>query len=75
MDKLVKMGIVSRQKSATDRRVINILLTPYGRKMLEEFQKKVQRSVKMDLSCLTNEELQELSVSLRKLREILLKLP
>lgn len=75
IDKLVKMEIVSRQTDTADRRIINISLTRNGKKVLDEFQRTVQSSVKIDLSCLTDEEVRELSVSMRKLRDILSKLP
>ena len=74
IDRLVGMEIVERQTDAADRRIINITLTAEGEKMMEEHNRLIKGSVKEKLSCLTDEELQELSVSLRKLRDILLKL-
>jgi MarR family 2-MHQ and catechol resistance regulon transcriptional repressor len=73
IDKLVEMEIVGRQTCADDRRIINVSLTSNGQRVLEEFLKAVRGSIKMDLSCLTDRDLQELSFSLRKLSEILLK--
>ncbi len=43
--------------------------------MMEEHDRLIKGSVKEKLSFLNDEELQELSVSLRKLRDILSKLP
>ncbi len=74
IDRLVSLEIVERQADATDRRVINIALTKKGRKMIEERDCLVKRSIEEKLSCLTDEELRELSVSLRKLSDILSKL-
>ena len=75
IDRLVDMEIVSRQTRPDDRRIIDISLTSSGKKSLEEFKEAVRVNVKMDLSCcLTNEDLQDLSVSLRKLMNILSKL-
>lgn len=74
IDKLVSLEIVTRQTDAADRRIINITLTDKGRTMMEEQDRLIKVSIKEKLSCLTGEELQELSVSLRKLRDILSKL-
>ena len=74
IDRLVKMGMVNREMGATDRRTINVSLTPGGREAMDEYKKAAKSLVKNRLSCLTDEELQELSVSLIKLRDILSKL-
>jgi len=74
IDKLVSLEIVARHTDVADRRIINITLTDKGRKMMEEQDHLIKGSIKEKLSCLTDEELQELSVSLRKLRDILSKL-
>jgi DNA-binding MarR family transcriptional regulator len=73
IDKLVEMEIVTRQTDPADRRIINVLLTRNGKKVLEEFKKVVKGSIKMDLSSFTDEELQELLASLRNLRDVLSK--
>ena len=75
IDRLVSLEIVARQTDAADRRIINIALTDKGRAMMEEHGRLIRGSIKENLSCLTGKELQELSVSLRKLRDILSKLP
>jgi len=74
IDKLVSLEIVARQTDAADRRIINITLTDKGRTMMEEQDRLIKGSIKEKLSCLTDEELRELSVSLRNLRDILSKL-
>jgi DNA-binding MarR family transcriptional regulator len=74
IDRLVNLEIVERQADAADRRIINIELTDKGKTLIEERDRLIKGSVKEKLSCLTDEELQELSVSLRKLRDILFKL-
>jgi DNA-binding MarR family transcriptional regulator len=74
IERLVSLEIVARQTDAADRRIINITLTNKGRTIVEEHDRLIKGSVKKNLSCLTSEELQELSVSLRKLRDILSKL-
>lgn len=74
IDRLVSLDIVARQPDTDDRRIINITLTEKGRKMIEEHDRLFKSSIQEKLSCLTDEELQELSVSLRSLRDILSKL-
>ena len=74
IDRLVALEIVERQTDASDRRIINVVLTDKGKKMIEGHKRVIKGSFKDELSCLTDEELLELSVSLRKLRDILLKL-
>jgi DNA-binding MarR family transcriptional regulator len=74
IDKLVSLEIVSRQTDTADRRIINITLTDKGRTIMDEQDRLIKGSIREKLSCLTDEELQELSVSLRKLRDILSKL-
>ena len=75
IDRLVKMGMVSRETGSTDRRTINISLTQAGKEAIDDYKKAARSVVKMRLSGLDDEELQELSVSLIKLRDILSKLP
>ena len=74
IDRLVHLGIVQRQADDTDRRVINIALTSKGKIMIEEHDRMVRDSIIGKLSCLTDDELQEMSESLRKLNKILFKL-
>ena len=74
IDRLVSLEIVERQADEADRRVTNIALTQKGSRMIEEHDGLVRGIIQEKLSCLTDEELQELSVSLRKLSDILSKL-
>jgi MarR family 2-MHQ and catechol resistance regulon transcriptional repressor len=74
VDKLVDLGIVERQMDTTDRRMTNIVLTGKGGAFLKERDSDIRNAVKETLSCLTDEELKDLSDSLRKLRDILSKL-
>jgi len=74
IDKLVKMGIASRQDDPTDRRTINVVFTRNGKKVFEELHQAIKSSIKADLSDFTGEELQDLSLSLRKLRTLLSKM-
>jgi len=74
IDKLVEMDFVKREIGSDDRRTINITLTDKGRKVLEEQDNLVINAMQENMSSLSNEELEDLSKSLRKLRDILYKL-
>jgi len=73
-DKLVEMDFVKREIGSDDRRTINITLTDKGGKVLEEQDNLVINAMQENMSSLSNEELEDLSKSLRKLRDILYKL-
>ena len=74
IDKLVERNIVESKTDTTDRRTTNITLTVEGRSLLEENENIVIGAVSETLASLTDKELEDLSESLRKLRDILLKL-
>jgi DNA-binding MarR family transcriptional regulator len=70
VDQLVKEDILVRQPDASDRRVINMVLTENGLKVLKNMHLKVHDHIRKELSGLTSEELAELSVALETLRRI-----
>ena len=74
IDRLAELDIVERQKGTEDRRMINIMLTDKGKRIIKEHDDDIRNATKEMLACLTDEELESLSVSLRKLREIFSKL-
>lgn len=74
IDKLVNLGIVERQADPSDRRIINVVLTEKGKTIAEKHEGKIRMAVRETLSALSDEELGDLSDSLRKLRNILSKL-
>ena len=74
IDKLVDLGIVERRMDTADRRMVNIVLTSKGRDILEERRSNIRNAIKETLSCLTDEELEDLFTSLRKLQDIFSKL-
>ena len=74
IDRLEKLEIVARQADTTDRRMSNIMLTDKGRRIIEELDQVINESIKVKLSFLTEDELRELSVSLKKLGDILYRL-
>jgi DNA-binding MarR family transcriptional regulator len=74
IDRLVELDIVERVGDESDRRATNIALTPQGTSLLEEHKQIIENAVSEAMSALTNEELEDLFGSLRKLRDILIKL-
>jgi DNA-binding MarR family transcriptional regulator len=74
IDRLVKVGMVTRQADSADRRATNIVITAGGSAFLEKQGSNVQKATKEFLSGLTDEELFDLSASLEKLREMLARL-
>jgi DNA-binding MarR family transcriptional regulator len=74
IDKLVELDLVERQTDRYDRRVINIIISSRGKKILREHKKKVMIAIRDTMSQLSDKELDDLSNSLKKLRDILSKL-
>jgi DNA-binding MarR family transcriptional regulator len=74
IDRLVSLGMVERRMNAADRRMTNIMLTGKGVAVLEGHEVNIRNAIRETLSRLTNEDLESLSDSLRKLRDVLLKL-
>ncbi len=74
IDRLEDLDIIVRQVDSTDRRTTNIMLTDKGKRIIEELDQVINESIKGKLGFLSEEELQELSVSLKKLGDILSKL-
>ncbi|HEY32023.1 MAG TPA: MarR family transcriptional regulator [Dehalococcoidia bacterium] len=74
IDKLVSLEMVERQTDVRDRRIINIALTSKSKTLLKKHKRIMESAIKETLSSLTDKELEELSTSLRKLRDILQKL-
>ena len=74
IDKLANLGIVERHPDTTDRRMVNIVLTDKGKTTLEEHDKSIRKAMRDTLSGFTDKELDDLSDSLRKLRDLLSKL-
>jgi DNA-binding MarR family transcriptional regulator len=73
IETLVRLELVDKKPDLVDRRISNISLNEHGKIVLKEHRRKLLRQVKESLSTLTEEELQSVSDSLRKLRNILLK--
>lgn len=75
IDKLVEAEMVERQADSADRRVTNIVLTNKGSAFLEEHDGNIRKAIKEILSGLTEEDLNDLSAALERLRDILHRLP
>lgn len=73
IDKMVALNLVERKMDGTDRRIYKITLTAEAKAVLEEHKNKVVAAVQEIMSSLSDEEVENLSVSLRNLRDILLK--
>jgi len=54
--------------------MINIVLTEKGKTNLEEHHRRIRKAMRDTLSVFTDKELDDLSDSLRKLRDLLSKL-
>ena len=74
IDKLTDLSMVRRETDKNDRRTLNITLTARGSHILKEHKSSLMNAVRENISHLTNEELNDLSDSLRKLQGVLLKL-
>ena len=74
LDKLVDMNIVERETDKADRRIYNICLTDSGRNIFREHKDRIMSAVRETMSGLTDEELEDLSNTLRKLHSVLSKL-
>jgi DNA-binding MarR family transcriptional regulator len=74
IDKLIREELVKRLPSETDRRVINIELTDYGRKFLEDRQKIMHSFLEERFSSLPDEDLSQLAASLENIKKVFLKL-
>lgn len=74
IDKLVCLNFIERQDDLLDRRSINIRLTDQGKLVIKEQKNMITRAANEIISSLSHEDLERLSVSIRNLRDILLKL-
>jgi len=74
IDKLIDLGMVERQSGTVDRRTINIALSAKGKNSLKENGIHIRQVIGEFLSELTDEDLRDLSDSLRKLRDVFFKI-
>ena len=74
IDKLYGMNLVERRPDPKDRRITNVALTEDGSANLEVYRKVLRTNIKKKLAALEQNELEELSVALKKIREFEKKL-
>ena len=74
LDELIELQLVERQPDTEDRRKINITLTDKGQRVSEEFRLNIEESIRTWLSALNDDELRELSNSLKTIGNIISKL-
>ncbi len=70
VDRLEAKGYVSRDRSARDRRVVTVCLTPKGKELVGRAPNPVQGKMIHGLRKLDGEELRTIYVSVKKLAEI-----
>ncbi len=71
VDQLLQGGLVQRIPDTRDRRVINIAITPEGRRHLKQAASLYKENIKNILSDLDAEDLEDLCQSLEKIRNII----
>ena len=74
IDQLVRASIAERSPDMSDRRVVHVALTAYGRVLAEDVRLKVKESIRADLAGLSPDELAEMSQALETLRRIVARL-
>jgi DNA-binding MarR family transcriptional regulator len=73
-DKLVDLKLVERQTDVADRRTCIITLSPRGKAVLEEHRAGIMNAIRETMRQLSDEDLKDLSDTLRKLQDTLSKL-
>ena len=74
IDKLVENGLAERLPDKNDRRVINIAITEKGKDLLENWRKHSNNEIKMNLSTLSDEDLEKFYESFENIKDILSKM-
>ena len=70
VDRLVKKGMVRKTPNAEDRRLVDVVITPRGKKLLEKID-PLENEVDKMISHLTQEEASTLNSLLDKLRNVM----
>jgi DNA-binding MarR family transcriptional regulator len=74
IDRLVVLQIVERKTDTEDRRVLNISITEKGKTLLKEHKANFRNAIETAMTSLTDNELEELSTSIRNIHDILSRL-
>ncbi len=70
MNQMARAGLIERTTNINDRRIKDVILTPKGEEIFQQCDKHLKNNVRTMLADLTEKELEELSISLKKLKEI-----
>jgi DNA-binding MarR family transcriptional regulator len=71
-DKLVGEGLAERLRDKNDRRVVKIAITDKGKELLRDWRKQSNNEIKMNLSTLSDEDLEIFYESVENIKNILL---
>ena len=74
VDQLILDGYVQRIPDTGDRRVINIAITAEGKRHLKQAASRYKETIKKMLAELDHQDLEDLCLSLEKLRNIIAKI-
>ena len=74
IDRLMDDGLVERKNDASDRRIVNIVITEKGRRFLRERRLGLKNVVRENLSKLSDEDIESLHSAFRAIRTIVYKL-
>ena len=74
IDKLVENRLAERLPDKKDRRVINIAITDKGNDLLREWRKHSNNEIKINLSTLSDEDLEKFYESIKNIKTILNKI-
>jgi DNA-binding MarR family transcriptional regulator len=74
VNKLIKEGKAQRIPDAEDRRVINIAVTPGGRRFMKDHRVLVKEGIKHNLKRISLDDLRRLCSSLEQVRNIVSKI-
>jgi len=69
LDRMEDAGLISRTRSATDRRMVVTTLTPTGRQLVDELDEPVAQEHERRLGHMSEEQLRELSTLLTLFRQ------
>lgn len=73
LDQLQGLGLIIREADETDRRVINVVITPQGAELCDAYTRIVSNKIRLLLKEIAPEELDALLLSMTKMKEILIK--
>lgn len=71
VDRLLERGFVQRQRDASDRRVVNVVITPEGAHTLSAIQDTIAEQIRLQAEHLSSAEFKELAEALESIARIL----